>query len=50
MVFTTIYNYFYPVSHSETANGIHYLLAVESHKFVTKTANTKLHVVWNNSL
>ena len=25
MVFTSTYHYFYPVSHFETANGIHYL-------------------------
>ena len=25
MVFTSTYHYFYPVSHPETANGIHYL-------------------------
>ena len=25
MVFTSTYHYLYPVSHFETANGIHYL-------------------------
>ena len=28
MVITSTYHYFYPVSHFETANGIHYLLII----------------------
>ena len=44
MVFTSSYHYFYPVSHSETANGIHYMYFKGSFLYLHVHVGSFLHM------